>query len=265
MNADGLRRPSVPDLPAGVITLLFTDIEGSTGLWERYPRTMPAALDRHDTIVRAAVEGAGGVVFRTVGDAFFAAFQDAVAGMRAALVAQRALYAEAWGRLFAAPDVEPPAQPRGPRIAVRMALHTGPVEMRDRDYLGPALNRVARIMAAGHGGQTLLCHITHELVRDHVPSDVTLLDLAEHYLKDLIEPEHIFQLAANDLPAEFPPLKTLTNQAAAASAARADALAAAISHQHRLPGMPSIDFDAVLRKERERQRKTRKGKKGGSG
>jgi predicted ATPase/class 3 adenylate cyclase len=181
--------------PTGTVTFLFTDIEGSTKLWERYPDAMKAALARHDEILRAAIETHGGYVFKTVGDAFCAAFSTAPDALEATLSAQRALSAEAWGET-------------GP-LKVRSALHTGAAEERGGDYFGPPLNRIARLLSAGHGGQILLSLATQELARDHLPEGVGLRDMGEHRLKDLARPEHVFQLVAPDLPADFVPLKTL--------------------------------------------------------
>jgi predicted ATPase/class 3 adenylate cyclase len=183
------------DLLAGTITFLFTDIEGSTRLWEQHPQVMPSALARHDAILRTAIEAHDGVVFRTVGDAVCAAFRDAVAALVAALSAQRALHAVPWGA------TDP--------VRVRMALHTGVVAVGSDDYLGLPLSRVARVLAAGHGGQTLLSRATVELVREHLPPEVALRDLGEHRLKDLTYPEQIYQIVTADLPADFPALKTL--------------------------------------------------------
>src|SRR5829696_7409113 len=114
----------------GKITFLFTDVEGSTSLWEREPKAMSEALSRHDEILRTAIEAHKGHVFKTVGDAFHATFSVAPDALQAALEAQRALLREAWG-------------PTGP-LRVRMAVHTGVAEVRDEDYFGPTLNRVAR-------------------------------------------------------------------------------------------------------------------------
>src|SRR5215217_4317557 len=133
-------------LPAGEVTLLFTDIEGSTRRWEARPAAMAPALRTHDLVVRAAIERHGGAVFKTVGDAFCAAFADAGEALAAALAAQRGLAREAWGEL-------------GP-LRVRMALHTGQPEQRDADYFGPPVNRVARLLATGAGGQVLLSQAT---------------------------------------------------------------------------------------------------------
>jgi predicted ATPase/class 3 adenylate cyclase/Flp pilus assembly protein TadD len=182
--------------PSGTVTFLFTDIEGSTRLWEEYPDLAGAAIIRHDTLLRTTIEYHKGYVFKTVGDAFCAAFTTAAAAVAAAVAAQRALAATPW-----------PA-PVGP-IQVRMGLHTGMAEERDGDYFGPNLNRVARLMSAGHGGQILLSRATEELVRDRLPPGVTLRNLGEQRLKDLIRPESIFQVVAPDMVNEFPPLKTL--------------------------------------------------------
>jgi predicted ATPase/class 3 adenylate cyclase len=185
--------------PTGTITFLFTDIEGSTSRWEHKPQEMQEALARHDDILRQSIEAYGGYVFKTMGDAFYAAFTTAPQALEAALAAQRALQREDWGEIG--------------ELRVRMALHTGAVEARAGDYFGPPLNRVARLLSAGHGGQTLLSLATQELVRDQLPAGVELRDLGERRLKDLIRPERVFQLLAPDLPASFPLLKTLDARA----------------------------------------------------
>jgi predicted ATPase/class 3 adenylate cyclase len=187
--------PTAPDLPSGTVTFLFTDIEGSTALWEQHPQTMPVALARHNAILREAIAAHDGVLFKTVGDAVCAAFVSAPAALAAALAAQRALHTEPWGAT-------------GP-LRVRMALHTGSVAARDGDYRGLPLSRLARLLSAGHGGQVLLSLATKELVREHLPPEVTVRSLGEHRLKDLSSPEQIYQLIAPDLPSEFPPLTTL--------------------------------------------------------
>src|SRR5215211_4794687 len=184
------------DPPTGTVTFLFTDIEGSTKLWERSPAGMQVALARHDTILWEAIEGHGGFVFKTVGDAFCAAFPTAIGAFEAALAAQRTLLSEEWGE-----EID--------TLRARMALHTGAAHERDGDYFGPPVNRVARLLSAGHGGQVLLSSSTQELVNDHLSADTHLRDLGERHLKDLARPERIFQLTAFDLPSEFPPLNTL--------------------------------------------------------
>lgn len=181
--------------PSGTVTFLFTDIEGSTQLWERHPHAMREALRRHDLVLRHAVESQRGYVVKTTGDGVHAAFADPADGIAAVLAAQRALAAEAWGET-------------GP-LRVRMGLHTGPAEAREGDYYGQSLNRAARLMAAGHGGQMLLSQATEDLVRRSLPPGTDLRDLGERRLKDLIRPERVFQVVAPDLPSAFPPLKTL--------------------------------------------------------
>ena len=175
------------------MTFLFTDIEGSTRLWESQQAAMQVALPRHDALVRQCVVAHGGHVFKTGGDAFCAAFHTAPDALAAALEAQRALHAERW--------------PEAAKIRVRMALHSGSVELRNGDYFGTSLNRVARLLAAGHGGQTLLSESTHDLCRDHLPPLATAKALGEHGLKDLARREAVFQLCHPDLALSFPPLK----------------------------------------------------------
>jgi LuxR family maltose regulon positive regulatory protein len=180
-------------LPSGTLTFCFTDIEGSTQLWQQHPQAMPAALARHNRVLRQAIESHRGVVFKTVGDGVHAVFARAADALAAALAAQRALHSEAWSET-------------GP-LRVRMALHSGATEERDGDYFGPALNRVARILELGHGGQILLSHATHDLVVDDLPSQTTLRALGEYQLKDLTRPEPIFQLVGPGLPTDFAPLR----------------------------------------------------------
>ncbi|MGH3302102.1 MAG: adenylate/guanylate cyclase domain-containing protein [Streptosporangiaceae bacterium] len=158
-------------IPSGTVTLLFTDIQGSTRLWEAEPEPMTTALRRHDQILRSAIEGAGGYVFKTVGDAFCAAFSRPRAAVGAALTAQRGLGGESW----------PTSRP----IRVRMGLHSGACEERDRDYFGPVVNRAARLEAAAHGGQVLVSGATGELLAGSLPDGVGLHDLGLHRLKDL--------------------------------------------------------------------------------
>ena len=186
-------------LPQGTVTFLYTDIEGSTRRWEQAPAAMRAAVARHDAILRAAIEQHGGVVFRTAGDAFCAAFPAPAPAVQAALAAQRALAAEPW-----APEVGP--------VRVRMAVHTGAAEVQGGDYVGPMLNRVARILAAAHGGQVLVSALTVGLARDALGPDAVVTDLGTHRLRDLAQPEHLYQVQPAGLPAAFPPLATLAGQ-----------------------------------------------------
>jgi predicted ATPase/class 3 adenylate cyclase len=177
------------------VTFLFTDIEGSTQLWEKHPEAMRDALAQHDSILRESIESNNGYVIKMTGDGIHSVFEKAIDAVNATLMAQRKLNTPIC-------DLQ---------IKVRMGLHSGEEEQRAGDYHGQALNRAARIMSVGHGGQVLLSSVTAELAREHLPGNVSLLDLGEHRLKDLIRPEHIFQLHASDLPAEFPPLKSLNS------------------------------------------------------
>jgi predicted ATPase len=181
---------AVAELPTGTVTFLFTDLESSTRLWEHHAEQMDAALARHDEILRAAVEAHGGHVVKTTGDGLHAVFGAATDAVSAARDAQLAIAGERWGV--------------GDGLRVRMGLHSGEANARDGDYFGPALNRAARLMAAGHGGQVLVSQATAQLVED-----VAVRDLGEHRLRDLERAEHVFQLLIPGLPAEFPPLRSL--------------------------------------------------------
>jgi predicted ATPase len=167
------------------VTFLFTDVEGSTVLWEEHPDVMAVALAQHDEILRLSVEAHGGYVFSTAGDSFGVAFDRAGDGITCAGEIQAALAAAVW--------------PDRAAIRVRVGVHTGEAEERDGNYFGSTLNRAARIMSAGHGGQVLVSAATAELL-----GDVELLDLGEHRLKDVPEPVRILQLG----PGEFRPLRT---------------------------------------------------------
>jgi predicted ATPase/class 3 adenylate cyclase len=188
--------PPTATRPTGTVTFLFTDIEGSTKRWEHHAQAMKGAVERHDIILRQAIQTHGGYVFRTEGDAFRAVFTNAPEALEAAIHAQRAIATEPWQT-----EIAP--------MRVRMALHSGAVEVRDGDYVGPSLNRMARLLSAAHGGQTLLSLPAEQLVRDSLPPDVALRDMGEHRLKDLIRPEHVFQVVVPGLPSEFPPRITL--------------------------------------------------------
>jgi predicted ATPase/class 3 adenylate cyclase len=191
-----VRNPHM-NLPTGTVTFLFTDIEGSTRLWEEQPDAMRLALARHNTLVADAIARTGGEVFKTIGDAFCAAFARAEDAVCAAASAQYALQIEPW--------------PDGAPIRVRMAVHVGAADL-DReagDYVGPALNRTARLLAIGHGGQILLSDVAHDLCQDSLPPGCTLMPLGEHRLKDLGRSESVFQLCHSDLVADFPPLRSL--------------------------------------------------------
>ncbi len=182
-------------LPTGTVTLLFTDIEGSTQLLQRLGDRYAPLLAEYQRLLRSAFQAAGGQEVDTQGDSFFVVFPRAVDALAAALVAQRMLAAHAW--------------PEGVTFRTRMGVHTGEPVLAGRHYVGLDVHRAARICAAGHGGQVLLSRPAQELVRSHLPPGTELRDLGEHRLKDLDRPEHIFQLVAPDLPADFPPLRTL--------------------------------------------------------
>lgn len=182
-------------LPSGTVTFLFSDIEGSTVRWDRDRAAMQAAVRLHDDLMRSAIAANGGVVFKTIGDAFCAAFGAASQAVAGALEAQRALAARDWSAVGG--------------LRVRMALHTGIADERDDDYFGPTVNRVARLLAIGHGAQVLISGATASLLQGHLAADSELLDLGTHRLKDLSAPERVFQLRVPGLPQTFPPLKSL--------------------------------------------------------
>ena len=187
-------------LPTGTVTFIFTDIEGSTRLWQEKPEAMAVAHARHDAILREAIESRQGHIFQIVGDSFCAAFHKAADGLQAALAAQRGLKAENWGET-------------GP-IKVRMGLHTGAAEiLPDRKYDGYAtMASTQRVMSAAHGGQTLLTQTTYDLLKLDLPENITLYDMGEHRLKDLRAPLRLYQVNAPDLPQNFPTIKSLETQ-----------------------------------------------------
>lgn len=184
-------------LPTGIVTFLFTDIQGSTALWEHHPVATRAALERHDALIEAVVAQHHGVVVRPrgEGDSRFAVFARATDSVLAACAIQRTLLHEPW-------NLPSP-------LCVRIAVHTGEAELRAGDYYGAAVNRCARLRAIAHGGQTVISRATQELVCDQLPREVMLRDLGEHRLKDLIRPEHVFQVVASELPVDFPALTSL--------------------------------------------------------
>jgi len=196
-ESDGAAQSNDLKRPSGTVTFLFSDIEGSTQLWERQPKAMSAALARHDALMQQAIDAAGGHVFKTVGDAFHAVFEQPKAALDAALAAQTALHSEVW------------TLAEGRTIQVRMALHTGEAERRDGDYYGAALSRAARLLAAGYGGQTLLSETASALVAGSLPSGARLRSLGRHRFKDLAQAQEVSDLLAPNLPAIFPTLRSL--------------------------------------------------------
>jgi predicted ATPase/class 3 adenylate cyclase len=194
----GFRRRSVVvvrvDLPVGTVTLLFSDIEGSTALLQRAGDRYRELLGRHDELLRATVAAQGGVVVDTAGDSFFVVFATAAEGAAAAVEAQRRLAVEGW--------------PEGFEVRVRMGLHSGEPRLVGENYVGLDVHRAARVMAAAHGGQVLVSQTTASLLGD----GFQLRDLGEHRLKDLSLPQRLFQLRGEGLRKEFPPIRTLENR-----------------------------------------------------
>src|SRR5438132_5162043 len=182
-------------LPTGTVTLLFTDIEGSTHLLQQLGERYAGLLDECRHLLRAAFLEFHGHEVDTQGDAFFFAFARATDAISAAVAVQRALTSHAW--------------PEGVMVRVRMGLHTGEPQCSSEGYVGLDVHHAARIMSAGHGMQVLLSQTTRDLVQRDLPDGVSLQDLGAHRLKDLQHPSHLFQLVMAGLPAAFPPLKTL--------------------------------------------------------
>ena len=185
----------MPDLPTGTITLLFTDMEGSTRLLQQLGERYTTVLADCRHLLRRAFAQHHGHEVDTQGDAFFVVFARASDAVTAAVTIQRLLSDHAW--------------PQGVSVRVRIGLHTGEPLLTADGYIGMDVHHAARIMSAGHGGQILLSPTTQQLVEQHLPPGTYLQDLGEHRLKDLQRPSHLFQLSLEDLPTNFPPLKTL--------------------------------------------------------
>jgi predicted ATPase/class 3 adenylate cyclase len=183
------------EAPTGTVSFLFTDIVGSTRLWEKFPAQMGAALARHDALIRTAVEAHGGHVFKRVGDASYAAFRAPRDSLAAAIDAQRSMAAENWSDIGS--------------LAVRMGIHVGAAEFRDGDYFGATLNRASRIESAAHGGQILLSRVAVELLEDEALDAISFKSLGNHRLRNLDRPEHLFQVVVSDLQDSFPPPRSL--------------------------------------------------------
>ena len=188
------------ELPGGTVTLLFTDIEGSTRMLQELGRdAYVRALTDHRRLLREAFAARGGVEVEMKGDSFFFVFPGARDAVEAAAAGQRALAEYHW-------ESEP--------IRVRIGLHTGEPTQADGLYAGLDVHHAARVMSAGHGGQIVVSHRTAELVAGELPHGITLLDLGEHRLKDLTEPERLHQVAVAGMPSAFPPLASLPSSAA---------------------------------------------------
>lgn len=181
--------------PSGTVTFLFSDIEGSTPRWERDRAAMQEAVRRHDAVMNDVIADHFGYTFKTVGDEFCAAFARPEDAIAAAATAQERLAQEDFSKVDG--------------LRVRMAAHTGTADERSGDYFGPTLNRVARLLAIGHGGQVLVSGATADLLRGVLPSRISLTDLGHHRLRDLASPEHVFQVSAPGLAGPFPPLQSL--------------------------------------------------------
>ena len=191
--------PRTRRLPTGTVTFLFTDIEGSTRLVQKLEDRYGDVLADHCRIVRMAIAAGGGTELGTEGDSFFAVFPTAAGGVAATLAAQRGLAAHRW--------------PEGIAVRVRMGLHTGEGKLGGENYLGLDVHRAARIAAAAHGGQIILSDTTIALARQQLPADASIRELGAHRLKDLANPERLYQLVVSDLPSEFPALRTLDARA----------------------------------------------------
>ncbi|HEX6055270.1 MAG TPA: adenylate/guanylate cyclase domain-containing protein, partial [Intrasporangium sp.] len=183
------------DLPTGTLSMLFSDIEGSTLLLTRLGPDYTEALDRHRQLLRSAWAAGAGTEIGTEGDSFFVVFPTADGAVRAAVLAQRGLESQAW--------------PGGERIRVRIGIHTGTPQLHEGDFVGIDVHRAARVAAAAHGGQVVLTSATAELAGGFLPEHVWLKDLGTHHLKDLPEPERLFQLAIEGLQEDFPALRSL--------------------------------------------------------
>ncbi|MGI8940713.1 MAG: ATP-binding protein [Actinomycetota bacterium] len=185
-----------PSLPTGTVTLLLTDIEGSTRLWTERPRAMFQAVSRHHAIIQNVIERQGGAMPRDQGegDSIFAAFSRSSDALAAVLAIQLALHAEPW--------------PEGVSLRVRLALHTGEPRLADGNYFGQTVSRCARLRGLASGGQTLLSSATMEMVRDNLPPGAAVKDMGVHRLKDFTRPETVYQLTHPDLPDNFPPLRS---------------------------------------------------------
>ncbi|MGB7046898.1 MAG: adenylate/guanylate cyclase domain-containing protein [Candidatus Cybelea sp.] len=190
------RRLASRRLPRGTVTFVFTDIEGSSTLWERFPDSMRRAIELHDSLIKKTVRVNRGAIFKTLGDGVACAFEDPADALAATVEVQRALKSTAWPA-----DID--------EIRVRIGIHTGTAVKREADYFGPTLNRAARLMSIGHGGQILVSSATAALLRDVLPSEISLRELGSYRLKDLSLSETTYQVVGPELRAEFPALTSV--------------------------------------------------------
>ncbi len=194
-HATEVENISIHALPAGTVTLLFTDVEGSTQLLQQLGNRYALVLTTCQNLLRAAFQQWNGYEVDTRGDAFFVSFARATDAVSAAVTAQRSLAAYPW--------------PEGAEVRIRVGLHTGEPERSSHSYFGLDVHLAARLMRAAYGGQVLLSRVTQKLVEHNLPENVSLRDMGEHHLKDIQRPVHLFQLVIADLPVDFPPLKTV--------------------------------------------------------
>jgi predicted ATPase/class 3 adenylate cyclase/DNA-binding CsgD family transcriptional regulator len=198
LNEPGQSRNNMRDLPSGTVTLLFTDIEGSTLLLQQLGERYASVLNGYRDLLRTAFSEYHGHEVDTQGDGFFVVFVRAREAIQATVAAQRALTTHSW--------------PEGVAVRVRVGLHTGEPSLVGEGYVGLDVHYAARIMQAAHGGQVLLSQTTHDLIEYELPFGVSLRDLGKHHLKDLQRPAHLYQLVIVGLPADFSPLKTLDSR-----------------------------------------------------
>ncbi len=191
-------RPPLLTIPTGTVTFLLIDIEDSTRLWQQHAEATKMAHAHYSALLPEMIAAHKGSIFKTVGDAMYTVFVNVAEALTAALAAQRAIQAKHWDGI-------------GP-LRARMVLHTGFTEIQESDYVGPTLNHATQLLSAGHGSQILLSFVAGELVRDVLPTGVSLRDLGEYHLTNLVRPEHIFQIVASDLPSNFPPLRTQSSR-----------------------------------------------------
>ena len=187
-----------PTLPTGTVTFLMTDIEGSTRLLQALPNEYPELLAAHHRLLREAFGSARGIEASVEGDALFFAFGDARSAIRAAIEGQRRLAGHIW--------------PRSATVRVRMGIHSGEGRLLSGEYVGLDIHRTARIVTAGHGGQVVVSDAARGLAEGHLPPTAGFRDLGEHRLKDIDRSEHLFQIVADGLATEFPPLRSLTGR-----------------------------------------------------